>query len=66
MHHDILELTSLIAANIQTVKVKRGTLEVAPGHLSYIGYDDEAGARTYIPLHRLERFRYFDQSRTSQ
>jgi hypothetical protein len=65
MRHDILEVSFLSGASVQTVKVKRGTLEVAPGHLSYVGFDDETGARTYVPLHRLDRFRYFDQSRAT-
>ena len=65
MRHDLLELTLIGEANQQTAKVKRGTLEVAPGHLSYVGYEDESEARIYIPLHRLERRRYFDQSRAT-
>jgi hypothetical protein len=45
------------------VRVKRGTLEVSAGHLSYVAYDDEQAARTYVALHALERWRYIDQSR---
>jgi hypothetical protein len=60
---DTLELTGLGGATTQTVLVKRGTLEVAPGHLSHVVYDDEQGARTYVALHSLERWRYYDRSR---
>jgi hypothetical protein len=60
MRHDVLELTLVAGANQQTVNVRRESFEVASGHLSYVGYEDETGARTYIPLHRLERWRYFD------
>jgi hypothetical protein len=61
MREDILELTFLGPANLQTVRVKLGTLEVASEHLSYVHADDadhDPPARTYIPLARLERFRY--------
>jgi hypothetical protein len=64
MRHDVLELT--FSGTTQTVKVKRGTLEVAPGHLSYVQFEDEQGGRNYVPLHRLSGWRYIDQSRTNQ
>ena len=64
MLHDTLELTLLGAGSLQTVKVKRGTLEVAPGHLSYVQFEDEPEGRIYVPLHRVERFRYYDHTHT--
>lgn len=66
LRHDILELTLLGAGNVQTIHIKRGTLEVGPGCLSYVPFEDENGSRTYVPLHRVERFRYSDHSRTNQ
>jgi hypothetical protein len=62
VRNDVLELTSLGGAATRTVRVKRGTLEVA---LSYVAADDEEGARSYVALHSLERWRYLDHSRTS-
>jgi hypothetical protein len=63
---DTLELTGLIAGHTRTVLIKRGTLEVAPGHLSYVAHEDEQSARSYIALHTLERWRYIDRSRANQ
>lgn len=61
---DTLELTS--GGHTQTVRLKRGTLEVAPGHLSYVVFDDEQAARTYVALHTLERWRYIDHSSSTE
>jgi hypothetical protein len=63
---DTLELTSLGGRHTQTVRVKRGTLEVSVGHLSYVAHDDEQAARTYVTLHALERWRYIDRSRSAE
>ena len=59
----MLELNGRGAGVTQSVWIKRGSLEVASGHLSYVGFDDEQAARIYIPLHTLDRFRYYDRSR---
>jgi hypothetical protein len=61
---DTLELTS--GGHTQTVRVKRGTLEVAPGHLSYVAADDEQAARSYVALHTLEGWRYIDGSQADR
>lgn len=42
----------------EEILVRRETLEVRDGALSYIDSTDERGHRTYIPLHRVKRFRY--------
>ena len=65
MQSDTLELTLVGGANVQTVNVKRGSFSIAPGHLSYVGYGDETEARTCIALHRLDRWRFFDNSRAT-
>ena len=58
---DTLELTT--DGHSQIVNVKRGTLEVAGGHLSYVTIDDDPGARVYVALHAVDRWRYVDHSR---
>jgi hypothetical protein len=58
---DTLEVTT--GGHTQTVNVLRGTLEVAASHLSYINVDDEPGARVYVALHAVDRWRYVDHSR---
>jgi hypothetical protein len=66
MRYDVLELTGLGGATTQTVRVKRGSFNLDPaGCLSYVVFDDEQAARTYVALHTLERWRYSDQSRTA-
>ena len=61
---DVLEVTGLGGASTQRVLVKRGSFELHPaGCLSYVAADDEQGARTYVALHSLERWRYLDRSR---
>lgn len=65
-NQDVLELLYLNAPNVQTVAIKRGSLEVLPGTIRYNAFEDEQGSRTYVPLARLERFRYTDHSRTNQ
>jgi hypothetical protein len=54
---DLLELTGLGGSVTQSVWVKRGTLEIAAGHLSYVVADDEQQARTYVALRSLDRWR---------
>jgi hypothetical protein len=64
--YDILDLTDRGGAVTHTVKIKRGSLEVGPGHLSYIGFDDEREGHNYIALHSLHRWRYVNQTRASE
>lgn len=65
MLYDVLEYSYLSAGNVQTIKIRRGSLEVGPGCFSYVQFEDEHKARAYIPLHRVDFFRYTDHSRST-
>jgi hypothetical protein len=66
VREDTLELWGRGGAAAQTVRIKRGSFQLHEAALSYVNVDDvESGARTYLSLVPLERWKLTDHSRTA-
>ena len=66
MKHDILQLTGLGSGNTQRVEIVRGSFQPHEGHISFKRVGDEEGAREFVAVHSLERWRFIDHSRSSR
>jgi hypothetical protein len=66
MREDELSLFPYGGSGVQMVRIKRGFFQLHPSALSYVNGDDvESGARTYLNLDGLERWKVTDHSRTA-
>jgi hypothetical protein len=63
--HDELFLTGLGGATTHRFEVRRGSLELHAGCLSFARAEDHRTTRHYVPFHALDGWRLIDHSATS-
>ena len=67
MRYDFLQLYPRGGSNVQTREIKRGSFTLHSAALSYVDADDrESGARTYLPIVGLDRWKVADPIRANQ